>query len=176
MTTFRGNGGARMTRIHAAGSAPATHVSLMDMVGAGDKIGKLLLPFLIVGIALNVLFPDSFRVGGPSDPLRTVSVIVLVPGVIIWLWSVALILTKVPKGELITTGPYALVKHPLYVGVSLLVLPWLGFLLDTSLGVAFGALLYIASRLYAPEEEVGLKATFGRRWDEYASHVLLPWL
>jgi Isoprenylcysteine carboxyl methyltransferase (ICMT) family. len=47
----------------------------------------------------------------------------LIPGVTIWIWSVVLILTKVPRGELITSGPYALVKHPIYTGVALLVLP-----------------------------------------------------
>jgi len=165
-----------MAQTGVAGHAPVNKVTLMELVGAGDKIGKLVAPFLLVGIALNIWRPAWFAVGGPPDLLRTISIVLLVPGVVIWLWSVALILMKVPKGELITTGPYALVKHPLYTGVSLLVLPWLGFLLNTWLGVVFGALLYIGSRIYAPEEEKALSQEFGDRWNAYAERVMVPWL
>jgi hypothetical protein len=37
-------------------------------------------------------------------------------------------------------------KHPLYTAVALLVVPWLGFLLDTWLGAVIGEGLYLASR------------------------------
>jgi protein-S-isoprenylcysteine O-methyltransferase Ste14 len=134
------------------------------------------LPFLLVGLVLNVSWPSPFSVGGPSDALRALSIVMLIPGVIIWIWSVVLILTRVPRGELMTAGPYALVKHPLYTAVALLVLPWFGFLLDTWLGVVLGAALYVGSRLYAPEEERALAATFGTKWDEYCDRVKIPWL
>lgn len=48
--------------------------------------------------------------GGPTA-LLVVSVVALVPGLIGWLWSAALILRYVPRGELINTGPFAVVKH-----------------------------------------------------------------
>lgn len=164
--------------VQAGGERAAVRRSLdlKTLVGSGEKIGLLVLPILVVGVAANVWRPEIFSVGGPTDLLRLVSAIMLVPGITVWLWSVALILMKVPRRELISGGPYALVKHPLYVGVALLVLPWAGFLLDTWLGVALGAALYLGSRLYAPAEERALAATFGARWDEYAAGVRLPWL
>ena len=91
-----------------------------------------------------------------------------------WIWSVVLILTKVPKGELITGGPYAIVKHPLYTAVALLVLPWVGFLLNTWLGAVIGIALYIGSRIYEPEEEARMSEAFGARWDAYRRSVLIP--
>jgi protein-S-isoprenylcysteine O-methyltransferase Ste14 len=105
-----------------------------------------------------------------------VSIVLLIPGVVIWFWSVYLILTKIPKKELITTGPYALMKHPLYTGVALLVLPWAGFLLNTWLGLLIGIVVYIGSRLYSPEEEQLLAKIFGGRWTEYSKKVKMPWL
>ncbi len=134
-------------------------MKLKTLVGSGDKIGLFTLPFLAVGLALNILYPEWFDVGGPANSLQLLSIIFLIPGIIIWVWSVALILAKVPHGELITTGPYALVKHPLYTGVSLLVLPWVGFLLNTWLGLLIGVVLYIGSRIYAPQEERQLSKT-----------------
>lgn len=162
----------------AAGEAvPATGSwSVRTLVGSGHRIGKLLLPFLVIGIVANVLVPRMFALLGPAPWLRTLSLVMLVPGVIGWLWSAALILIRVPQGRLITNGPFAIAKHPLYTSVALLVLPWVGFLLNTWLGAVLGVVLYIASRMYAPEEETGLEAAFGDEWRAYAGRVLLPWL
>jgi len=66
----------------------------------------------------------------------------------IWIWSVVLILKNVPRGELITNGPYALI----------------------------GIVLYIGSRMFAPEEEAALSKTFGAAWDAYCDSVWIPWL
>jgi hypothetical protein len=104
------------------------------------------------------------------------AVVGLVVGLIGWASSAAMIVTKVPKGELITGGPYAIVKHPLYTSVGLLVLPAAGVLLDTWLGAALGATIYLASRRFAPAEEAALAESFGRRWDAYARRVIVPWL
>lgn len=151
-------------------------MKLIALIGSGHKIGLLTLPFVIIGLVLNILFPALFRVGGPSIALKVVSIIILIPGITIWIWSVVLILTKVSRKELITSGPYALMKHPLYTGVALLVLPWIGFLFNTWLGVLVGIILYIGSRLFSPEEEKLLSKTFGASWDEYCQEVKMPWL
>jgi protein-S-isoprenylcysteine O-methyltransferase Ste14 len=144
------------------------------LVGSGDRIGLFVLPVVVVGVILNIAFPSVFEVGGPPPVLRAVSIIVAMVGIVMWIWSGVLILTKVPKGELITGGPYAIVKHPLYTAVALLVLPWVGFLLNTWLGAALGIVLYLASRVYAPEEEAWLSKTFGAKWDAYRRSVLIP--
>lgn len=151
-------------------------MKLKLLVGSGDKIGLFMSPVVVIGLILNFMFPPFFDVGGPSVLLKAISVIILIPGVIIWIWSVVLILIKVPRQELITTGPYAWVKHPLYTGVAFLVLPWMGFLLNTWLGVLIGALLYVASRIFSPDEERILSRSFGKTWDDYSDRVKIPWL
>jgi protein-S-isoprenylcysteine O-methyltransferase Ste14 len=151
-------------------------MKLKMLVGSGEKIGLLTLPFLTIGLILNFVFPSFFNVGGPSKVLKAISMLILVPGVTLWIWSAALILIKVPKKELITNGPYSLVKHPIYTSVALLVLPWIGFLFNTWLGVLVGIILYIGSRIFSPEEEEILSKTFGTTWDEYRNKVKIPWL
>lgn len=151
-------------------------MDLRGLIGSGDRIGLFTLPFVVVGLILNIAYPGLFDVGGSPTVLAMVSVVVLIAGVTIWIWSVVLILTKVPRGELITSGPYSLVKHPLYTAVALLVLPWIGFLLNTWLGALIGVALYVGSRIFAPAEEASLSKTFGAKWDQYSSTVRLPWL
>jgi protein-S-isoprenylcysteine O-methyltransferase Ste14 len=150
--------------------------SVSTLVGSGDKIGGFTLPFVVAGVLLNALYPSLFEVGGPPPGLRVVSVIVLAAGLTVWAWSAFLILTSVPRGELITNGPYSLVAHLLYSGVALLVLPWFGFLVNTWLGAAIGIVMYVASRIFAPAEEVALSKAFGPAWDDYRESVKLPWL
>ena len=151
-------------------------MSLKNLIGSGDRIGLFVAPFAIVGLILNIADPSLFGVGGPPAWLRAVSIAILVPGLIIWIWTVMLILANVPRGRLITGGPYAWVKHPLYTAVAFLVLPWVGFLLDTWLGLALGVILYIGSRMFAPAEEASLSRSFGGAWLDYDHRIKLPWL
>ena len=112
-----------MKRVIATSTAERSRTTLNDLVGSGDKIALFALPFVLAGLGLNFAFPSAFEVGGPPA-LEVISIIVLIAGLTIWIWSVALILVNVPRGELITSGPYALMKHPLYTGVGLFVCPW----------------------------------------------------
>jgi protein-S-isoprenylcysteine O-methyltransferase Ste14 len=151
-------------------------MNLRKLIGAGDRIMLLTLPVLAVGVVFNIMFPDVFRVGGPPTWLAVLSAVLLAIGVVGWAWSVYLILRHVPRDQLITGGPFKVVRHPLYVAVGLLVLPFLGLLLDTWLGVVVGLTLYVATRIFAPREEADLAAAFGPEWDRYRDSVLLPWL
>jgi protein-S-isoprenylcysteine O-methyltransferase Ste14 len=151
-------------------------MSLKTLVGSGDKIAIATLPVVAAGLILNVAFPSFFSVGGPPSWLAAISIAVSVVGVTIWLWSVALILSKVPHHELIETGPFRLMKHPIYTSVSLLVIPWVGFLLNTWLGVVIGVVMYMATRRFGPEEERYLAETFGPEWDAYRRMVFFPWV
>jgi len=151
-------------------------MKLKTVIGSGGKIAGFLLPFLVAGIIAGKFYPHLFTIGSPSITLICISIVLLTAGVVNWLWSVILIAVKVPKKELITTGPFSVVKHPLYVGFAFLVLPWLGILLHTWLGVILGIILYIGTRLYARQEEKLLSSAFGKEWDDYCSGVLLPWI
>ena len=151
-------------------------LDLRKLVGSGDRIALFALPFIVIGFVVQVAAPSLLAVDASSGPVRAVAIVLLAVGVLSWAWSVGLILSRVPKGELITTGPYAVVKHPLYTGVSLLVLPSLGVLLGTWLGAVIGLAVYGGSRLFAPAEEEELRTAFGPEWEAYAESVKLPWL
>jgi protein-S-isoprenylcysteine O-methyltransferase Ste14 len=154
----------------------AQRIHVRSLVGSGDKIALATVPSVVAGLVIDAVFPSFFDVGEASGLARTIAIVVLIAGVTIWIWSVVLILTQVPEGNLITTGPFALVRHPLYTSVSLLVLPPLGFLLGTWLGVLIGVTMYLAARMFAPAEEAELSRRFGAAWEEYRASVLLPWL
>jgi len=151
-------------------------MNIKELIGIGTKTAKFIFPIMLVAILINILSPATFFVGGPPSWLLMVSTIVLIIGLINCIWSQILILINVPKHRLITSGPFSIVKHPLYTGVCLLVVPWVGFMLDTWLGLVLGIILFIILRSNAPEEEKKLSDMFGDAWTEYTKRVRIPWL
>lgn len=147
-----------------------------ELLGSGAKIWKLILPYLALSLILNIIYPAFFSIGSSSKLLKNISEIILIPGLIIWIWSGILIIINVPKNKLITNGPYAIAKHPIYNGVAILVFPWLGFIFNSWLGVIAGITLFLATKKFAPEEEKKLAENFGSKWEEYKKKVLIPWL
>jgi protein-S-isoprenylcysteine O-methyltransferase Ste14 len=151
-------------------------MNLLELFGSGRKIGLLTLPFVLAGLLANIWQPAFFSVGGPPPPVKAAAILLTAVGVTGWAWSVVLMLTKIPKKELMTTGPYRLAKHPLYTSIALFVLPWAGVLCNSWLGFLLGGIFYAGRRRYAPEEERLLEQRFGKEWEEYKNTVLLPWL
>jgi protein-S-isoprenylcysteine O-methyltransferase Ste14 len=150
-------------------------MKLKVLVGSGDRIMSLTLPFIVIGIVANILWPRVFTLGlGPGGLIA--GIVVVVVGVPVWLSSVALVLINVPRKRLITTGPFAVILHPMYTVVALLVLPGVGLLLDTWVGAGIGIVLYGASRIYSPREDEILKRIFPAEYPAYRQRVLLPWL
>jgi protein-S-isoprenylcysteine O-methyltransferase Ste14 len=133
------------------------------------------LPFMLAGIAANIAWPAAFRLGaGLAGTI--VGAVLLAGGIPLWLAAVVQVLVLVPKKKLITTGPFAIALHPIYTAVALLVLPGCGLLLDSWVGLAAGAALYIPSRIFSPEEERNLARRFPEEYPAYRAKVLLPWL
>jgi protein-S-isoprenylcysteine O-methyltransferase Ste14 len=83
-------------------------------------------------------------------------------------WSSAV--AAPPDHQIVTQGPYAIVRHPLYLGVLLLAA-------GTVLAHTSAATLCIAAGLAAgmvrkiPAEERVLRATCGEAWRRYAAEV-----
>jgi protein-S-isoprenylcysteine O-methyltransferase Ste14 len=160
----------------ASPRATGRGVSLKALIGSGDRIALFTVPIALVVLALWAMDQSRFAVDGTAPVARAITLAILAVGLVGWAWSAVLILTRVPKGELITSGPFAVVKHPLYTSVGLLVLPAIGILIGTWLGLVIGLTLYVGARLFAPAEERDLRGRFGVRWDAYEQRVLLPWL
>ncbi len=145
------------------------------LVGVGDRIMARALPFAFAGITANVLWPSPFRLG-LGTPGLVLGGVLLAVGIPLWFVAAVQILLSVPKGKLITRGPFAIMIHPLYTSVAILVVPGLGFLLDSWLGLALGFVLYVESQRFAPIEEREMAERFPDAYAAYRKQVLLPWL
>jgi protein-S-isoprenylcysteine O-methyltransferase Ste14 len=89
-------------------------------------------------------------------------------------WSLTARLIE--EHRLITSGPFAYVRHPIY-SAMILMLVATGLALTTPAVVAFALVLYIAGTLVRVSVEERLMAeAFGSEWDEYRRRVaaLIP--
>jgi protein-S-isoprenylcysteine O-methyltransferase Ste14 len=150
-------------------------MKLKALIGAGDKVMGLTLPFLLVLVAANIIWPAAFRLGFGAGGLIAAAALLAV-GLPLWLGSVIQVLVLVPRKRLITSGPFALMLHPIYTTVALLVIPGVGLLMDSWVGIAIGAVLYVSTRIFAPAEEQLLEKYFPAEYPAYRAKVLLPWL
>ena len=136
--------------------------------------GVLVVMVVVAGIALEA------RSGGPvSRPWPELGAVLAILGAVVHLsarrafgaaWS-----SRIGgASELVERGPYALMRHPLYVGIGLIAIG--SMVAHPSRPVLIGGVsLLVGLALKIAREERALAATFGPRWDEYCRRVpLLP--
>lgn len=75
--------------------------------------------------------------------------------------------------QLVTTGPYAIVRHPMYLGILLVGLG--GTLFYRTWTMVFISLMYLGLRIRARREEEALEEGFGEGWKEYQRSVPAWW-
>lgn len=71
--------------------------------------------------------------------------------------------------QLVTNGPYALVRHPMYVGLALAA--WGALLIYFTWTTVYFAVVAPMLFLRARREEQALAAEFGEQWQEYCQRV-----
>jgi protein-S-isoprenylcysteine O-methyltransferase Ste14 len=149
--------------------------NLKTLIGSGHQITLAILPVVVVAVLLNELYPGVFvlDIGSIGTIL---GIAFLLTGVPLWLTSAVQVAINVPRGKLITSGPFKVMIHPLYTSVALLVLPGVGLLLKTWVWLIIGTALYISSRILAKREEKMLEDMFADEYRRYRSRVMLPWL
>ena len=129
--------------------------------------------FLPVPLALILLF---VRKGQASGTFVAAGILLVAAGQLLRLWAVRHIGTisrtrTTRYGPLMTAGPYAIVRNPLYVGNWLL---WTGFTLWSRLlwmiPIAW-LVFFVQYRAIARWEASFIRSKYTTAYDEYARHV-----
>lgn len=132
-------------------------------------------PFLMAAftVALSARGFDHAEAGWAAPGLLVLGVLLSAAGAALWLWAFATIpgLSSghyvLPEQTLVTSGPYARVRHPIYLAVILL---WIAVAAAyASVSMLAVALLYVipAYALYARSEERMMVEHFGPAYRAY---------
>ncbi len=146
---------------------------------------RLLVGFVVVAAGLALIHPR--RMFGPYELLGNLtSALLLALGMALRIWAGGSAGNHTRTGtieapDLVTSGPYAFVRNPIYLGTVLLSLGLIGLVGDPAmllLATPAFAVLYLA--LVRAEEEF-LRRRFGAEYQHYCRHVpriiprLTPW-
>ena len=85
----------------------------MNIVGQGGKIILFMLPSLIAAILAHIYLPQIAALPESISFVRFVGYLLLIPGVTLWGSAVIQLLVGFPKGKLVTTGAYGVVRNPI---------------------------------------------------------------
>ena len=143
----------------------------MNIIGQGGKIILFMLPSLIAAILVHTYFP---RIAALPDSIRfiqPVGYILLVPGLILWGTAVIQLLTGFPKGKLVTTGAYSVVRNPIYSSVTFFILPAVSLITLTWVYFVAAAFLYAGVMIFIGKEEEQLTQAFGKEYKNYLARV-----
>jgi protein-S-isoprenylcysteine O-methyltransferase Ste14 len=149
-----------------------------------DNSTRVLLVAFLISLVVGLLL-SGFRIALAPTPIRWAGCALLVVGLSLRAWSMTILGTRYIRNlqveqrqELVTSGPYRLVRHPGYAG-SLLV--WIGYALGAGslaavilIGLVLGgAYLYRIST-----EERMLRAELGAPYQTYQQRTwrLIPGL
>jgi protein-S-isoprenylcysteine O-methyltransferase Ste14 len=141
----------------------------LNFLGCGPKIARVAIPFLVVAIVLTIVYPAIFTFGPVMKmPLLIAGILLLAAGVICWAITVRYLLIGLKSTKLITNGPYALCRNPLYATILLLVVPGLSLVLNSWIILLTPVLAYIQFRSHIKTEYNEMEKFFGEAWKEYA--------
>lgn len=87
------------------------------------------------------------------------------------IWSAFLLTSAKKKNKLATTGIYALIRHPMYAGIIILVNPALAILLRSWSLLEACLIFYFIWRHFVKKEEKQLIKDFGEEYKEYSKKV-----
>ncbi len=148
----------------------------MNIIGQGGKIILFMLPSLIAAILVHIYYPQFAALPAGLSFIQPVGYLLLLPGVVLWGAAVIQLVTGFPKGRLVTTGAYGVVRNPIYSSVTFFVLPAVALLTLTWVHLVPAVFLYVGVAVFIGKEEHQLKKAFGKDYEEYLARVdrLIP--
>ncbi len=148
----------------------------MNIVGQGGKIILFMLPSLVAAILANTYYPQIAALPEGISFIKPIGYILLPLGLILWGTALIQLLIGFPKGKLVTTGAYGVVRNPLYSSATFFILPAVALLTLTWVYFVPSIFLYAGVSIFIRTEEKQLTNAFGKDYEDYMARVdrLIP--
>jgi protein-S-isoprenylcysteine O-methyltransferase Ste14 len=145
-----------------------TCMNKLNFLGIGPKIASILLPYLVLSIVLSTHNHKFGFLQYKTPFMFNAGIVVLVAGLIFYIFTVRLLVKGLNETRLITTGPYSLCQNPLYASIVLLMIPGLSLILNSWLILTSSVVGYVMFRLFIKSEYRELEKFFGEQYRKYS--------
>ena len=139
--------------------------------GVGPRIVTTTVGCFVLLLVLGAIFP-ALRIGErPPGELAVLAGILMAATVAIWIVVIREVRPAHFAGRLVTSGPFANVRNPLYSAFIFLASAGLALLLWSWPGLALPLIAYALYRRWIPLEEARLERRFGAEYAAYRRRV-----
>ncbi len=148
----------------------------MNIVGQGGKIIMFTLPALIGAILVDIYLPQVAALPQALRFLQPLGYVLLLPGLLLWGTAIVQLFTLFPKGKLVTSGAYRVVRNPIYSSATFFLLPAVSLLTFTWVYFVASIFLYAGVMIFIGVEERKLTQAVGQEYVDYTHRVdrLIP--
>jgi protein-S-isoprenylcysteine O-methyltransferase Ste14 len=144
----------------------------MTLFGCGPKLALLSLPYVILSLIVMFKYPEFFDMRFLDFTwAKVLGFVWLGLGIIFWIYSAIFFLKHFKPGKLITNGPFALCRNPIYSSIIVFIIPSLAFIFHSGLTFSISLVLYIGFKISIHGETNVLRKIFGEEYELYEKSV-----
>jgi protein-S-isoprenylcysteine O-methyltransferase Ste14 len=144
----------------------------MSLFGCGPKLALICLPYVILSLIVMYRYPEFFDLKYVNFTyVKVLGFIWLALGVSYWMYSAIFFLKYFKPGNLITKGPFALCRNPIYSSIIVFIIPSLGLIFHSGLIFSIALVLYIGFKISIHGESNVLRRIFGDEYEIYEKSV-----
>ena len=149
----------------------------MTLFGCGPKLALICLPYVILSLIVMYKYPEFFNLRFLDFAFAKVAGFSwLGLGIIFWIYSAIYFLKYFKPGKLITKGPFALCRNPIYSSIIVFIIPALALIFHSGLLFTISLVLYIGFKISIHGEVNILRKIFGEKYEEYekSANEIIP--
>src|ERR1019366_6218163 len=143
----------------------------MSRWGVGPKTFVPSFAYTLAAWGATAAWPGVFRLRWLPDVVVTAGVVLTAAGVVMWLVGAVTVMRAYNRDQLVTSGVFALVRHPIYAAWITLIFPGLALLIRSWPMLITPWIAYAIFRRLIHREDEYLEQRFGQAYRDYRRHV-----
>ena len=144
----------------------------MTLLGCGPRLAFLSLPYVTLSLTVMYKDPEFLYFNFMDSPyIKVLGLIWLGLGLIFWIYSAIFFLKHFKPGQLITQGPFALCRNPIYSSIIVFIIPSLAIIYSSGLIFTIALVLYLGFKFSIHGETIVLRRTFDKEYEIYEKAV-----
>jgi len=150
----------------------STMKTSMTLFGCGPRLALLCLPYIILSLIVKFRYPEFFDLKFlDSSFVQVLGIVFLGLGIIFWVYSAIFFLKYFENGKLITKGPFALCRNPIYSSIIVFLIPSLALIFHSGILFSISLVLYLGFKISIHGETNVLRRIFEKEYENYEKSV-----